>query len=436
MTDQDTQLNKANRTLSFIVGAFLVALPIWYYAPISKGQVETDEKVEELATDTEIILKSISKFKEIFEAGDSSNLWGSGAISCPLIPLSQYVSKQGLKCQPFFVDCVLKSNYGTIQVKHKDFTYNVRAKPFFTSPVPEVNGEILTFAPKILPHQSIPTNSTKKLFYEFELFIDNAQKNPKTHKILIEDTCGDTYLPQKSYVYREHSREDKVDKIWNNFNKQIYIDKAQIRNWEILVYKMAKQSSLQIPSDAMDWFKPAVGLFPEDMERYCSDIGKELAQSHVMDAGSFFPLEPNNILYQDRSFAPFPWTKRSISEPILIYQNRDKQFDNKFCDKVFTADCIEQNVLAKSHNTDAISWIGLLDLLGGTPEYVKNIINPSNTFRVSSRFLGLKNRLNRVGRRLTLEEVSNRSELPSEILNYLTKTTNYSFRCMRVEHRK
>ncbi len=435
MTEQSTQIKQASKSLSFILGLVLIGVPLWYFSPLKNNQPETNESWFLEKKYSEIIKLAIPRIKEFYERGDTTGAWKGGVLTCPLVPQNREVSNNQLACHPLFLNCLLGSDIGEIKVRYEDQDFIVKAQSFWSSPLPHFQNQVLRTRPVLLSREQIPNLKSQGLFYELRLRVQGEEfKRLDSHKILLENFCKDTYLPKKVYVYND----GKKGIIWNSINKNIYVDKDQFRFWELLMLEAASelklgQPKVKIPLDPGAWFFSAVGLVPKEMKEVCYQQGKELVQAHILDAGSYFPLEPRNILYHDRSFPPFPWSKRTLTEPIYQYQTQNKSFENQFCSKIYSRDCLERGVPESPASDDSVSWIGLRNLLGGTPEYVENIFEPERVFRTSSRFVPLKSDLNRVGLRLTIDEIKSRGELTVDEMEALTTTTNYGFRCMKVE---
>ena len=140
------------------------------------------------------------------------------------------------------------------------------------------------------------------------------------------------------------------------------------------------------------------------MKRYCELNGGHLVQTHILDAGSFFPLNISKQKEFDRSFAPFPWSRNRFNQSLYQIQSGKKEFNLDDCSKYYFKECMAQNKYFNNYNSYDQSWIGLSNLIGGFSEYVDNKFFRDLNTKASSMYVQADDALNRLGFRISWDE--------------------------------
>ncbi len=414
MAEENTQVKKNNKTLGLLVFfslAISVGSGVSYYMGFQKP---VSDKTIEKARQAQIIHSIIPELKKRYELGDIENLYTKGMLKCSDIPRHNLIQQDYMECNPHYLNCFFE-NGGKFTTKFQNKTYTVKANKYS-------NNKFYEVAPK---------GGALKL----QLSIENNESN-FSQKILLLDTCSDVYLPQRVYVYREHAKEESTEYIWNNFDREIYIDKSLVSFRDLIDWVDAgySEARLEIPKEKYLWATPASNLSVNQMEQYCQFKGKQLVQSHILDAASFYPLEMNDPSFIDKSFPPFPWTKRKFGEELYEIQKGNIEFKLSSCSIYYLRECFVKNRPYKSVNSKNISWTGLRSLIGGVPEYVKNPFNPDYNIRASSMYLDASNQLNRLGMRISWNKESHETNsfsfLGSRIFSG-SDLIKVGFRCMQ-----
>ena len=378
-----------------------------------------------------ILLKAAKKLQQRYQQGDREDLIAKGILKCRDVPGGPLVHRDYLKCNPHYLNCFLKSNVPNLQnkflVKFEGQEYWVQANPLKQEKYYRIisRGK---FSIKKIPHYSVLLNISlqgKKVNRGLSL------------DILLEDTCRDVYLPLRIYVYREHSRREGGEHIWNNFNRDIYIDKRQVTFRDIVDWlDSGAEEKISIPLEPAQWALPASNLTTPQMERYCQFLGKQVATALVYDAASFFPINIKQPTYIDRQFPPFPWSKRALGHPLLAVQQGRMPFAPTICSDILAQECVGLKQVETLQNLPGqrTSWVGVKDLLGGHPEYLRNSINPQYNLRVSSFYLKGEDHWHRLGHRGTWSgkgfEVREFTLRDKPLFSQESGTIKVGFRCM------
>ncbi|MCY4643259.1 MAG: hypothetical protein OXB88_01440 [Bacteriovoracales bacterium] len=346
-----------------------------------------------------ILLQSAEALQRRYERGDEEGLIQKGLLKCPDIPKSSLIHQENyLKCNPHYLNCFLGSGSKNLQnkfpVHFEGKDYMTRVNPVAQGRPPQKKRYYRVVSRAVFPGQKVPPYAI-----ELSLSIEN-EKGPALH-VLLEDTCGDAYLPKRTYVYREHSFSKSKEHIWDNFNRDIYIDKNLVTFRDIIDWlELRPVKDISIPSNPAHWSLPASGLSPGQMELFCHFRGKQVVDALVYDAGSFFPTDLKKADYIDRQFPPFPWSRRKIGHKLSKIQSGKVPFDKSICSDIWTLECRQKFKTLQGPSFQRSSWMGMKELLGGHPEYLQNSMNPHYNVRPSSFYLRADSPLHRLGKRV------------------------------------
>ena len=341
-----------------------------------------------------ILLQAAEKLKLRYEKGDQEKLIERNILKCQDLPQNPLINGEYLKCNPHYLNCFFQASIANLQnkfsIRWEEKDYRVKANPLWKNDKGQQRYyRIISktrFPGKKIPH------------YAVQLNLSIVGEQHQSLNILLEDTCRDVYLPQRIYVYREHGRAKGKELIWNNFNQDIYIDKRLVTFRDLVDWLEAGAAEkISIPQNQSQWALPASHLTIRQMEKYCHFLGKQVANTLVYDAASFFPIHIKQPTYIDRYFPPFPWSKSKSGGKLFAVQKAS--FDQMTCSDILTLECVERTGLRQNSIDQRTSWTGLKGLLGGHPEYLRNPINPQYNLRVSSFYLNSADPWHKLGKR-------------------------------------
>ena len=329
----------------------------------------------------QILLKAAEQLQHRYQSGDRENLIGRGILKCQKLPQSKYYHQGYSKCNPYYIDCFFNTKLEGLKnkffVNFEGKDHRVQANPIFGN---KKYYKIITqalFPLKKVPHYSIQVNLT--LASSRDLSID----------VLLEDRCHMVYLPRRRYIYREHSDQKSEEHIWDNFDRNIYVDQKLVSYQDIAQWlESGVDEKISIPSDPYQWPLPASNLSIDQMEKYCKFLGKKVIDTLVYDAATFYPLNIKQSNYRDRYFPPYPWSK-----------NKPRGKKKHTCDDILSLECSRKQDTIQNSPHQRTSWMGLKDILGGHPEYIKNTIYPQYNLKTSSFYLSNKSYWHQLGYR-------------------------------------
>ena len=353
-----------------------------------------------------ILLAAAQQLQDRYETGDREGLIAKNILTCRDVPQSPLVHGEYLKCNPHYLNCFLAGTWPRVNnrfsVQFAGKKYQVKAKQL--SRQAEQSQGQGTIAQKYYRIVSKGQFLGKKIpHYAVQLTLVLVNHSEPSLNIVLQDTCRDVYLPQRTYVYREHGRqqgEGAKEYIWHNFNRDIYIDKRLVTFRDIVDWQATGRGrEIIVPQDRSQWALPAGNLKIAQMEQYCQFLGKQVTNTLVYDAASFFPIDLKQVNYIDRQFPPLPWSRRKLGPELLALQAKKTASKRNICADIWTQECVSETQLWQSSPRQRTSWVGLRELLGGHPEYLRNPIHPQYNLRVSSFYLKGQSPWHQLGRR-------------------------------------
>lgn len=294
--------------------------------------------------------------------------------------------------------------------------------------------------------RSVSTNSKYKYhqapsyrYYDFNILVEGFNEEVK---LSFADSCQETYVPQRFYPFMANKRGVTIS--WDNFNRNLFVDKFHVQNWEILNWNQLAQSKISADAAAkvkdQNKYIYTSGLTTAEMEAYCKFQGKTILSAQVYDAVTIHPEDLNDNQTKYLRAPLYPWERKNTKTLINKIQ-RMKEFNKdlitekerlELCLKDYSAECLDQNYIQK--NSQNVSWAGVYDIFGGPFEYLRNIIHPSENLKLSSFYFSWHSKAHQTGMRGYWDAeglgVNNIAFDPFVATN-LADDYKIAFRCMR-----
>ena len=332
----------------------------------------------ELGPITQVMPNLLSQLQARWEQGDLENFYSRKKFQCPkLIFNSELVDSEFFKCNPNYLECFLQGKTGI----ETDLIHQIDDKKYKVE-----------FIKKGQQFVEVTANDSVQLQIKVSGLIE------KPLMVELKNTCRDTYLPQRIYSAGAKG-EDRY--LWDNFSRHIYVDRFYVSNQDVYFWNKTHPGMGEIPviTDPRYWFFPSTNLTLRQRKHFCKSYGKQLLQSHVLDAASFIPSnidEPRNkFIYKH----PYPWSKKSKSEFLSIAQEkRDYELTPSDCTKVNIKGC-DKIVPYKFYSTNTASWVGMYFPLGDYLEVVENKFNSFQNLKASSFYFGAESKWHEIGKR-------------------------------------
>jgi len=326
-------------------------------------------------------------FSQVIEASIPSvlRLWEEGDRFFPKdgpkcddeIRHNKNVGRSYYQCNPHLWQCFWQGGikkYPSIEIELFGKMYHVTAKSSFDP---------------IGPYSTSPRfyglykkkNVSLNVHYGYVVELEVREIPGLSQALLLTDTCRDTFLPQRIYAYSKV--KDKRDEgfIWDNFDRNIFIDKFYVSNRQVNEWKILKGESDKIENNREKWPWPAL-LSLKDQKKYCEFFGKRLLEAKLFDAATMSPSDLKETKPQKMYRPETPW-QRDLSKSFLGVAriNSDYQLTPLDCQLAEVEGCQE-----KFFSTDSATWMGIHFGLGFYPESFQNFIEPKKNIKMSSRF--------------------------------------------------
>lgn len=344
---------------------------------------ETPEKLF-----TQVIEASLPQVLKLWEEG--GNLISPKGTSCEEeIQYDPSVGRSYYQCNPLFWECFWKGGIEdnpSLKVDVFGQRFHLVARPAF-DPIPAISAN---------PRYSQLYKRTEKGFqhqygYLVELAIKEVPGSNQT--IFLSDTCRDTYLPQRIYGYGQVKNVKDQGFIWDNFGRDIFIDKFYVTNRQVNEWRVLTGEVNKLELDRKKWPHPAL-LSSKEQANYCAFYGKRVLEAKLFDAASMSPADfqdprPKRVIRPDT-----PW-QRDLSRTFLGMAriNPDYQLTPLDCQLAQVKGCKETYF-----STDSASWMGFNFSLGFYPEALKNFLEPDKNLKMSSHFLPAKSEWHQLGK--------------------------------------
>lgn len=343
--------------------------------PLARALQKRPDSPEKLFT--QVIHAAKPQLQRLWEEGD--RYFPKDGPNCPAEILhDKAIGRSYYQCQPHFWQCYWQAgvtkNPG-IEIDLFGQTFHVVAKASF-EPVPAYSSTPRYY--QMFKREAPGLN----LHYGYIVEISVREIPGFTQPLILTDSCRDTYLPERVYGYGkvQDRREDGF--LWDNFGREIYLDKFYVTNQQVNEWRILKGEKDKIEADRTKWPKPALISLVEQ-KNYCAYFGKRLLEAKLFDAATMSPSDLKNSK-PDRVLRPeTPWQRdHSRSFLGMARINPDYQLTPLDCQLAQVQGCAE-----KYFTTDSSTWMGLNFALGFYPESLANAIEPTKNLKQSSRFL-------------------------------------------------
>jgi hypothetical protein len=321
----------------FLFAVVFILLPVsWYFFLGGKEQFTKTPKVslyEELPD-------FLSQLNRRWRYGDIEGHWGSDRFQCSDIPiLPDNIHLDFLRCNPAYLKCVFSG-----QIKSIDS--NIKTKSF------KFNADLNSFL----------------IVERGDLKIDFIEKNTKkAFSVKLENYCHNSFLPQKVY---SAGLDNYSEDLWDNYNRQLFVDKNYVTNWDIEKWKTGK---FEVSTKYL--VKPSLDLSLQKRKEYCHSVGKTLLQSHIFDAVSFYPSKiENDFLFKSK----YPWSKSNRFDV--------EKIEKENCKKLYSSEC-RKTLSIKSYSNLSVGWSGIYNILSQEMESFENIFHKKANLKVSNASL-------------------------------------------------
>ncbi len=270
--------------------------------------------------------------------------------------------KAGLKafteCNPDYLECVLS---GKTEIP-KEFVVKLNSRKFQVFALPKFveNGRARS-TEFVTPSSS---GQDRVTFPSVSVFLAIKEIPGQTVQVLLEDHCHELYLPQRIYAEGKPNLETKAPgKLWDNFYRDIYIDKYMATWREIAAWLASTNSkeTLEIPKEQKQ-FEPAIGLTFDQQWRYCAFLGKKVLSAHLYDAATYFSADQKENKARFIFRGPYPWGAWKE-----LYDQNEEGPSRSNCRAIYSSECRERFPDIFPYLT-LPSWMGVEQILGGVPE--------------------------------------------------------------------
>lgn len=347
--------------LILIIGA------ITFYIRQNKSDQMSSQSSNHLYT--EQVSELLAQLRSRWQQGDLENHYELNKFNCPeLIFNSKLVDSEFLKCNPNYLECFLRGKTGSVHDFNQQLKFIKNGERFVT----------VTPQDSVLLQAKLPALSDQAFTIE------------------LANTCRDTYLPQRIYSAGP-KQEDRY--VWDNFSRHIFIDRFYVSNQDVFYWAKTHKKNVSVVEDPRYWFFPSTNLTLEERHDFCQSYGKQLLQSHILDAASFIPSDVNNPRPKFIYKHPFWWTKKHKSEFLSIAKrNKDYELSKNDCTHAYVKGC-DKVFPYKFYATDTASWTGIYFSLGHYMEVVDNKFDTFQNLKASSFYFSSESMWHEIGLR-------------------------------------
>lgn len=334
---------------------------------------------------SEVILSAIPSIQEKWTDGITEKNQRETEKCVMSYGKGKHYSAAFSKCNPQLMECLLKRE---IPLTYLDKTYHVRGRASFDA----ISGfsdekrftQVIARSTENRPHLPV-----------LGLMIDLEVKElpGMSWKMILENTCQDTYLPERFYSYGK--KNDPWEMEWDNVGRNIYIDKFLVSrldiNWWVSTEKKSEKYFTQNPEE---WPLPALTLNLTEQEEYCAWLGKRRMEAHLYDAATFMPGSLNQP-FPDFIFKTWSYWERDKSKTFFLSKDKLKEGD---CTRAWVKGCAEKFPF-RPFDTNSATWMGIYQTSGGEMEALKNTIDHTQTLELSSYYLERNSEFHQLGSR-------------------------------------
>jgi len=332
---------------------------------------------------TEVVLSAMPALVERWKEGDREGKFQKTSWSCGHLPYSEHVAPAFLRCQPRYLECWARGEAGVapfLRVKLGGQTFEVRLRKSFPT------GHVQWLTRAEVGRADFPIAGA---------LVDVEVKGLGHWPVVLEDTCRDTFLPQRVYSYgpRPERHEKLVELMWDNIGRLIYLDKFLVSRADVELWD--KKPVKNLATLAL----PATHLSVKEQESYCASRGARRLEAHLWDAATMTPSDLRRTTPEFIVKPWLPWTRDrrgTFFEEALTDENWVPTRHD--CSVAYVAEC-EKRFPYQPHHTDNVAWSGMFHVMGGESERLRNPIEPEKTGRLSSRRLPAASNDHQLGRR-------------------------------------
>ncbi len=352
------------------------------HAPVKMKRPDTPEKLF-----TQVIEAAKPQILKLWEEGD--RLITKAGPNCPQEILHDpKVGRSYYQCNPHVWQCYWQSGIvqnPTLEIDLFGQTFHLVAKATF-EPISAFSTNPRTY--------EMFKRSEPGLNVQYGYIIDVQIKEIPglSQPMILTDSCRDTYLPQRIYAYGKVKDKRQEGFIWDNFDRQIFIDKFYVSNRQINEWRLLSNEPTKVVLDRKRWPEPAfVDL--KDQLAYCAFYGKRLLEAKLFDAATMSPADLKETMPEIVMRPETPW-QRDLSKSFLGMAriNPDYQLTPLDCQLAQVQGCNE-----RLFTTDSATWMGLNYALGFYPESFQNFIDPKLNLKKSSRYFAPAANLHELG---------------------------------------
>lgn len=298
--------------------------------------------------------KAFSALHERFKVGDQEKAFTKISDQCGIIFSRDDISQNFSRCNPEFLTC------------------------FFADKKLEANGREFKVQVKKVLIEDKPLNPNTISGVHTIVSLEDTKTNI-TQKILLENTCSETYIPIKG----DHS---------------YFVDIFQVRVLDVNRWIDKKNETLSIKkvNDPLKQSHASTNLTLQEKRLFCESHGKSLLDKGLWEQASYYPDYSGKKLFKH----PYHWMKK---------HTLDKNAGDT-CSKLYSKECLASGKPYIQMSDNSISWSGVKEVMGGEPEVFAN------------------------GEILTSSKYFNKKDINNQLGQYKTKATfkkPTAFRCMR-----
>ncbi|WP_408097993.1 hypothetical protein ACJVC5_03445 [Peredibacter sp. HCB2-198] len=353
--------------------------------PLARALQKRPDSPEKLFT--QVILAAKPEIQRLWEEGD--RYFPKDGVQCnDEILHDKSVGRSYYQCQPHFWQCYWQhgvTKTPAIEIELFGQTFHVVAKASF-EPISAYSNTNRYY--KMFKRETPGLN----LHYGYIVELAVLEIPGFTQPMVLTDSCRDTYLPERIYGYGkvEDRRDDGF--IWDNFGREIYLDKFYVSNQQVNEWRILKGEASKIVQDRKLWPRPAL-LNLSEQKNYCAFFGKRLLEAKLFDAATMSPSDTKNPKPEKVLRPDTPW-QRDYSRSFLGMAkiNPDYQLTPLDCQLAQVQGCAE-----RYFTTDSSTWMGFNFALGFYPESLANDIDPEKNLKRSSRFLAPSSEWHQLG---------------------------------------
>ena len=371
---------------TIIISTLILSTGVGYYL------FSTGKKTSPLTSNEVIEIINTLKFEWEHARLDSEN-------KCKKL---SYVDEQYYQCFPEYMQCLLENKLVKVQI-------DGRLTPLE--------------AKRSYSYHQMPT-------YRYYDFVISPEGKSQKLQLSFVDSCQEIYVPQRYYPFMANKRAATIS--WDNFNRDIFVDKFLITNREVneWIDTMGLSIEKKLPPE-----RPSAFLSLEEMENFCAFKGKRLASAQVVEAASFYPSGSSDRAGRTLIRYDYPWTRRN-SDTFLYKLKKDSELLlTKFdCEKAYVRNCFEITPFI-THMTKSSSWSGIFQIMGGPFEAYSNRLESKRNLRASSFYFPVESDVHVLGEKLFWDGLAHLDKnidwLKDKPVGVDGRSLEIGFRCMR-----